>query len=72
MNAKTKTQNSMSTESEPPRRRLALKKDTLKDLPARVARHVQGGRSSSGGSVVGSVAGSGVTQGQPGHGGELR
>lgn len=47
MNAKkATTQHSMNTESEPPRRKLASKKDTLKDLsaPARVARHVQRGR----------------------------
>lgn len=43
-----------------PVKRLTLKKSTVKDLsvPVRVSRRLNGGRSSSGGSVVRSVASS--------------
>ena len=45
------------TAAPPARRKLTLKKDTLKDLtaPARSGQQLKGGRSSSGGSVAGSV-----------------
>lgn len=47
----------------PKGRKLTLKKETLKDLaaPSRGARQPKGGRSSSGGSIAGSIAGSNVT-----------
>lgn len=55
------TKGTSAPKAKPAIKTLRLAKETIENLSERDAAGVRGGRSSSGGSVVGSVAGSNVT-----------